>query len=174
MGRKAMRVLALPVLCALLLPAAGCGGGGKSSSAGGSAAATKSKSSATKSKSSESGSGGSAKDCKEFAQAANDVGTQFAAAITGSGGEADVQKAAKLFDQVASKAPNEIRDDFQTINDAFQKLAEALEGVDLSGNKTPDQATLQKIQKASSEIDQKKLSEASAHITAWAQKNCKA
>ena len=51
------------------------------------------------------------------------------------------------------------------------KIADALEGVKPSG--TPDAATLAKLQKLSTEIDQAKLTAASAHISAWVQKNCK-
>lgn len=167
MSRKSIQLLALLALCALTLLAASCGGD-DSSNATETAAATEAKSE-------ESGSsGGSAKDCKEFEAAATQVGQQFATALTGTGGTADLQKAAKLFDELTSRAPDEIKADFETINEAMSKLAEALEGVDLSGQTTPDAATLEKLQKISTEIDQQKLSQASANITAWAQKNCRA
>ena len=69
--------------------------------------------------------------------------------------------------------PEEIRADFQTINEAFGTLVEALKGVDLSGGKTPDAATLAKLQQAMAKIDQAKVTAANAHITAWVQQNCK-
>jgi cell fate (sporulation/competence/biofilm development) regulator YlbF (YheA/YmcA/DUF963 family) len=170
MSRKPLLMVVLSALCALMFLAAGCGGGDDESSNGATPAAASSGSKSSK----PAVSGGSLKNCKEFEQAAQEVGQQFASAISGSGGNADLQRAAKLFDELTSKAPAEIKPDFETINNAFGKLAEALEGVDLSGNKAPDQATLAKLQKVTSEIDQQKLSAAGAHITAWAQKNCKA
>jgi hypothetical protein len=165
-----MQILGLLALCALMLLAAGCGGGDKSSSpaknAAEPAAGTENGSSGS------GGSGGTAKDCKEFEQAAVQVASEFQAALTGTGGSADVQKASKLFDELTDKAPDDIKGDFQVINDAFKKLAEALQGVDLKSGTPPDQATTQKLLEATSQIDQAKLSQASANITAWAQKNC--
>lgn len=151
MSRKPMQVLALPALVALVLLAPGCGGDEKSS--GGSA-------------------GAPAKSCKEFEQGATQVGQQFQTALTGSGGSADVQEAARLFDELTGQAPDEIKSDFETINEAFQKLAKALEGVDLSSNTPPDAAKLAELQKITSEIDQAKLNQASQNITTWAQENC--
>lgn len=147
----ARKLLALTILLALTLLAAGCGGGDGSSN----------------------GSAMTANQCRELEQTATRVGEQFSAALTGAGGKTDVQEAARLFDEVTSKAPEEIRPDFQTINVAFSKLAGALEGVDLSGGKQPDAATIQRLQKVTSEINTTKLDQASRRISAWAQENCK-
>jgi len=173
MRRKPILMLALSALCALGLLVAGCGGGDDESSDAAKAPAAAETTPAGSASSGSSSSGGSLKGCKEFQLAAAQVGTQFASALTGAGGSEDVQKAAKLFDELTSKAPDEIKEDFETINDAFKKLADALEGVDLTGGQAPDPETLAKLQKVTSEIDQKKLSDAGAHISAWAQANCK-
>lgn len=166
MSRKPLLVVVLAALLGLSL-AAGCGGGDDGSASDEAAPA------ATTSESSKPAvSGGSLANCKEFQQAAANVGQAFAAATTGA--NADLEQSANAFDALASKAPEEVRADFQTINDAFQKLAEALKDVDLSATQAPDPETLAKLQKAMSEIDQAKVDAASTRISAWAQKNCKA
>jgi hypothetical protein len=171
MSRKLLLLVALPAVLALMFFGAGCGGGDDESSDDGApaAAATTSESSPPAPPAASEESVG---NCKEFQEAAANVGQQFSAATTGAGG--DLKEASKAFDELASKAPDEIKADFQTINEAFATLAEALEGVDLSGNKTPDAATLAKLQKAMAAIDQAKVTAANARITAWVQKNCKA
>src|SRR5262249_53426696 len=115
--------------------------------------------------------GGSSADCQSFAKAAEDVGSQFSQALSGTG-NADMGKAAAAFAALTDKAPSDIKPDFQTINDAFQKMASALKGVDLRGGKTPDASTLAKLQQLSSQIDQAKLTAGETHISPWVTQNC--
>jgi hypothetical protein len=166
MSRKPIPVLALAVLCALVLVAAGCGGKKKSASpatnaASTTAAATTTDSTETESSDTTSDSGSSSKDCQEFASAASKIGQDFSEAVSGT--NANIDKAAKEFDELTAKAPDEIKPDFRTIDDAFKKLAGAFNGG------KPDVAKLQKI---STEIDTAKLTQASQNISNWATKNC--
>src|SRR4029077_9280514 len=66
------------------------------------------------------GTGAPSQECKDFATAASSVGTQFSQALSGSG-NADIAKASAAFDELTAKAPDDIKDDFQTIDDAFKK-----------------------------------------------------
>ena len=170
MSRKPIPVLALAVLCALVLVAAGCGGKKKSASPATNAASTTTAattqeattdSTDTGSTDTTSNNGSSSKDCQEFASAASKIGQDFSEAVSGT--NANIDKAAKEFDELTAKAPDEIKPDFQTIDDAFKKLAGAF------NNGKPD---VQKLQKISSEINQTKLQQAAQNISAWAQKNC--
>jgi hypothetical protein len=172
MSRKPFLTVALAAFFALTLLGAGCGGGDDESSDDAAPAAAATTEASEPAEPAESG--GSAENCREFQTAAAEVGQQFSAATTGAAGSADLEEAAEAFDELANKAPEEIRADFQTINEAFGTLVEALKGVDLSGGKTPDAATLAKLQQAMSKIDQAKVTAANAHITAWVQQNCKA
>jgi hypothetical protein len=108
----------------------------------------------------------SAKNCKGLA----DLGQKFSSAFTGAANAQDLKKEAQLLKEFADQTPADIRPDFQVLAQAMTKVADALEGVKLSG--TPNAATLAKLQKLSTEIDQVKLTAASAHISAWVQKNC--
>lgn len=120
----------------------------------------------TTTSSSSLGSLGSVANCKSLA----DLGTAFAQAFEGAGG--DVQKEAQLLQDFASKTPSDIRPDFETLAAAFVKVAGALKGVDLASGKTPDAATLAKLQQLSTEFTSPKLKAAEAHIQAWATQNC--
>jgi cell fate (sporulation/competence/biofilm development) regulator YlbF (YheA/YmcA/DUF963 family) len=172
MSRKLLLMVALPAVLALMFLGAGCGGDDDESSDEAAPAAAATTEASPPPPPPPAASGGSPENCQEFQQAAAQVGQQFSAATTGTGSE-NLDEAAEAFDKLANNAPEEIRADFQTINEAFKALVEALEGVDLSGGKTPDAATLAKLQQAMAKIDQAKVTAANTRITAWVQKNCK-
>jgi hypothetical protein len=109
----------------------------------------------------------SAKNCKDLA----DLSQKFSSAFSGAANSQDLKKEAQLLKEFADKTPADIRPDFQVLAQYMTKIADALGGVKLSG--TPNAATLAKLQKLSTEIDQAKLTAASAHISAWVQKNCR-
>jgi hypothetical protein len=175
MSRKAIPIAAAVALCALLLVAAGCGGKKKeAATTNASPPATQTTSttagtttSATTTES--SGGGGSLADCKQFASAASKVESQFAGITTGN---VDLKKAAAAFHGLAGRAPSAVRGDFATVDDAFSKIADALQGVDLKSGKTPDAATVAKLQKLIGEINQAKVTKAANNISAWASANC--
>jgi uncharacterized protein HemX len=166
MSRKPIPVLALAVVCALVLVAAGCGGKKKSASSATNAsattaAATTQAATTQSTQTTSNNTGAASKDCQQFAQAASKIGQDFSQAVSGT--NANIDKAAKEFDQLTAKAPSDIRPDFQTIDDAFKKLAGAFNGG------KPDIAKLQQI---SQQINTAKLTAASQHISNWATKNC--
>ncbi len=105
-------------------------------------------------------------NCREFAE----VGSRLSEAFTGAG-STDLDEASDAFAELTASAPAEIKDDFQVIADAYNKLADALQGVDLSST-NPDPQALAKLAQASQELDQAKLTQASTNISTWAQENC--
>jgi hypothetical protein len=109
----------------------------------------------------------SAKDCKGLA----DLGQKFSSAFSGAANTQNLKKEAVLLKEFAERTPADIRADFRALADYMTKIADALGGLKPGG--TPDAATLAKLQKLSTEIDQAKLTAASAHISAWVQKNCR-
>jgi hypothetical protein len=184
MRRKSVLVLCLALVGVLALVAAGCGGGGKKSAATTTEAVT-TEAAATEATTTEAVtteaatteatttsnnlSGlASAKDCQDL----KNLSQRFSAAFSGSSKGGDIKKQAALFQEFADKAPSDIRADFQVIAKYFSKVAEVAGG--LKAGTTPDAATIAKLQKLQTEVDQTKLTQAGQHITAWAQKNCKA
>ncbi len=180
MRRSPLLVLFLALVGALALVAAGCGGGGKKSvetttataaPATTEAATTEATTEATTTEATTTASSlsgiASAKNCRDLAN----LGQKFSTAFSGSANGADLKKQAALFKEIADKAPSDIRADFQVIASYFSKIADVAGS--LKAGTTPDPATIAKLQKLSTEIDQTKLTQASQNIAAWAQKNCK-
>jgi len=105
--------------------------------------------------------------CRQYVQ----LLSNYASALAGAGGT-DTEKAAQALQEIADQAPDEIKGDFQTLADAYSKIADALKGTDLSAGQTPDAATLAKLAQLGKEIDSAKVSQASTNISTWLTKNC--
>jgi len=104
-------------------------------------------------------------ECAEFAG----LGAKLQSAF-GVGG--DVDSASEVFDELADRVPEEIRDDYRVLADNFRQFADALEGVDLTSGETPSPETLAKLQEAAAAMDQPEIQQASDNIEAWVQENC--
>jgi len=187
MRRTSTLVLGATALAVLAFVAAGCGGGGSKESAATTTEetvpattealtteavtteATTTAPATTKATTTTSNLGGlaSTKNCRELAE----LGQKFSAAFTGAANAQDLKTEARLLKEFADRTPSDIRADFEVLADYMTKVADAAGG--LKAGETPDAATIAKLQKLSTQIDQAKLTAASTHISAWVQKNCK-
>ena len=104
--------------------------------------------------------------CKDLANLAQ----KESSALGGQGGGQDLKTTAQAVQDFADKAPSEIKGDFQVLADYLKKVADVVGNV--KPGQTPDAATLAKLQKLSTEIDQTKLAQAGKNIEAWVAKNC--
>ena len=168
------RRLAALLVAALALVAAGCGGSSDEASSDTTTAetttevTTTAEMTTTEQTSTESSGAGAAALTGKCAELAG-LGSKLSAAMGGQDtGVADVSQ---LFDELADQVPDEIKADWQVLAKNFQKIAEALKGVDLTSG-TPDAATLAKLQKLSTTIDSQEVRRAAAHIDVWVRKNC--
>ncbi len=182
MRRKSIAVLVVTMVAGLALVAAGCGGDGSKSAetttatteaatteAATTEAATEAATTEATTTTASSLSGlASAKNCRDLAN----LSQKFSTAFSGSANGADIKRQAALFEEFADKAPSDIRADFKVIADYFSKIADVAGS--LKAGATPDPATIAKLQKLSTEVDQAKLTQASQNISTWVQKNCKA
>jgi len=189
MRRRQGQFLMIFLAAVLVVAAAGCGGKKKSSTTTTTAAAATTSTAAattaatttttaatttaagtTTSASSSNGLGSlaSVENCKSLA----DLGTAFASALQGAGG--DIQKETSIFQQFAAKTPSDIRPDFETIAAALAKAADALKGVNLTSGQAPDASALAKLNQLSTEFDSPAMKKAETDIQAWAAKNCHA
>ena len=165
----------------LLIPAAvigfvvaGCGGSkesaGTTTRAGGfstvEATTTQGTTPATTPKTTPTSTLASAKDCKDL----EELGRKFSSAFSGAANSQNLKKEAELLKQFAERTPSDVRADFRLVADYMSKVADAVGGV--KPGQTPSAEALAKLQKLSTQIDQAKLTAASAHISAWVQKNC--
>jgi hypothetical protein len=182
MRRTSTLALGLTLLAALAFLAAGCGGGSEKAAATTTeatvpatteAATTEATTAAppttTYPTTTTSNLGGiaSAKNCRELAS----LGQKFSSAFSGAANAQDLKKEAQILKEFADRTPSDIRPDFEALADYMTKIADAAGG--LKPGATPDAATIAKLQKLATEVDQKKLTAASTHISAWVQKNCK-
>jgi len=153
-----------PVLLAALLFAAGCGGGGTTTTTTATKAAT---GGTTTGASGLSGLASSA-NCQQL----KTVSSQFTQALTGSARAGDLKKMSQLLQEFAAKTPSDVRADFKVVADAYAKIFDAVGNV--KPGATPDAAAIAKLQKLSTEIDEKRVARAWAHIGVWVKKNCRA
>jgi hypothetical protein len=109
----------------------------------------------------------SAEDCRDLANLSTELSKAF-------GGTPDASSAeyGRFLQEFADRAPEDIRDDFRTLADAYAKIADALDGVDTSSGETPDPQKLSDLMAAVQAIDQAKLTAASANISTWVTQNC--
>jgi hypothetical protein len=167
MRRAAGKTLAVVIMGSLVLAVAACGGGNDEATSEADSSGTAAATATSSDTSSGTPDFASTSNCQQLGE----LGAQVAAAMGGTG-TADAQKTIDLFSEFADQAPAEIRDDFQVVADAYSKIADALGGVNVAAGETPDPEALQKLQEASSEIDQAKVTEATNNITAWVTENC--
>jgi hypothetical protein len=106
-------------------------------------------------------------DCLALAS----VGAKLAESL-GATGTADPETTAAYFDELVSKAPDEIKDDLTVLSNAMGEIAEALKDVDLSSGATPDAETIQKLTELSQSFDNAEIQEASDNLQAWSTENC--
>ena len=105
-------------------------------------------------------------ECAEFAG----LGAKLQSAF--GGGSGDLDSASEVFDELADRVPEEIREDYRVLADNFKQFADALKDVDLTSGETPSPETLAKLQQAASSMDQPEIQQASENIEAWVQENC--
>jgi hypothetical protein len=105
-------------------------------------------------------------ECAQFAG----ISSKLAQSLSGQ--DANIEDAAKAFDDIADKVPDEIKDDYRVIAENFSKIAEALKGVDLSSGQAPSPEALAKLQELSASMDSAEVQQASQHIEAWVQEHC--
>ena len=104
-------------------------------------------------------------DCLALASA----GAAFAQVFSGTGNSAESEEA---LDELASKVPDEIRADVQTLAQALAAYADKLKDIGLEAGATPTAEQLQALQAAIASFDQEELDAASQRIQAWTDKNC--
>jgi hypothetical protein len=174
MRRRSPQILSILFVLVVVLAAAGCGGSKKSTTtttttvtqATTTTTAAGETTTAASGTSTSGGLGALAANCKQY----QDLGTAFSQALQGANG--DVEKQAQIFKDFADKTPSDIRPDFETVADAFSQISGALKGVDLSGGKTPDAATLAKLLALSQKFQNAKFQTAVKNIETWAQNGC--
>jgi hypothetical protein len=185
MHAKALRLLLLALLGALLVAAAGCGGGDDEAGSDEPATvaeapgdettepetATTEDEEEADTDESETAAGEEEPDLSDDCLELASLGASLTQALGGTAGD-DVEEYGEFLDEFADRTPDEIRDDFRVVADAYAKFVEALGGLDVESGETPDPEALERLQEVSGSIDQQELEQASENISAWVEENC--
>ena len=176
-----LTIAAAVAALALGLAAAGCGGGDDEASDEPDATLTETETDATTDETSteetstdetDTGDLGdfdfSYDECQQLAAA----GSEFGQAVSGATSGADLSDEADAFQEFADNAPEEIREDMQTLADAYDEIVAALADIDLDAGETPSAEQVAALTQALSSIDQTGVQGASERIATWAQENC--
>lgn len=110
----------------------------------------------------------SSEECQDLVNAGNAFGQAIGSATSG----ADLSDEADAFQEFASNAPEEIREDMQTLADAYEDIVAVLADVDLDPGATPSAEQIAQLTQALASIDQTEVTAASERIGVWANENC--
>lgn len=155
------------LVSALALVGAGCGGGDDEATDEPDVTITETTEDTTTDELDTSGLEGLAsEDCLQLIT----IGAAISQAFSGAGG--GDEETSKLFEELVAKAPDEIKDDLQTVAGAYSEYADALAGLDLKEGQVPSAEDLQKIQAAVGSIDQAEVQAAAERLSDWAEENC--
>lgn len=163
-----VRIAWLAILVsALVLVGAGCGGGDDEAADEPDVTITETTDDTTTDDLDTSGLEGLAsEDCLQLLT----IGAAFSRAFSGTAG--GDEETAELFDELVTKAPDEIRDDLQTVAGAYSEYADKIADLDLQEGQVPSAEDLQKIQAAIASIDQTEVQAAGERLSTWAETNC--
>jgi hypothetical protein len=108
-------------------------------------------------------------ECIEASLAYTAVVGQSAAAFTGD--TEAVENSADKLKEFADKAPDEIKDDFETMAETLEKYYEELKDLDL-GSGTPSAGDIAKIAAAGQVLQDADFETASNRVSDWVDENC--
>jgi len=108
-------------------------------------------------------------DCLEAIGAFSKLGQALAA--SGSSTD-DVEESSRIFQAFADAAPDEIREDFRVLADAYTAYIEVVSGLDLQPGEIPSAEQLQELQQAAEPFNRPEVIAASDRVSAWTTANC--
>jgi hypothetical protein len=102
------------------------------------------------------------------------LGAGLAQALS-QGGDVDLDKAANALKEFADNAPGEIKEDAQTVADAYSEFVQALNdaGIDFKDPSSfSDPSKLQQLEDAANKIDTDAVKQASDNVEAYFKQHC--
>ena len=167
-----MRLLTIAVVIALALVGAGCGGDNETSAEGDDVAIETTTDDTTTDETTTDDDTGdfdfASGECRDLVDASAELSQAFGAA----GQDGDLDDVSDLFDEFAENAPDEVRDDFAILAEAYESYADVFADIDVDPGETPDAEALARLQEALASIDQAEVTAASQRIETWAEQNC--
>jgi len=167
-----VRLLTIAVVIALALVGAGCGGDDETSAEGDDVAIETTTDDTTTDETTTDDDTGdfdfASGECRDLVDASAELSQAFGAA----GQDGDLDDVSDLFDEFAENAPDEVRDDFAILAEAYESYADVFADIDVDPGETPDAEALARLQEALASIDQAEVTAASQRIETWAEQNC--
>lgn len=113
-------------------------------------------------------------DCREAILAFSTVQSSFAGSFGGAFGQDTIDDAGDAIDELASAAPDEIKDAFQVYADELGAYFDALGDIDLSelAGGQPDPATIAALTAAGEAVDEEALEAAADEISTYFENAC--
>ena len=164
---RGVRIVAFAVLGSLLFAACSSSNSGGDNNTGGGTTASAAGSS--------SGTTGGSFDSAQCAQAAMAMGAAMAAVPSMmGGGSGDMQSSVDQLKAFADQAPDEIKDDMQTVAAGMDTFTQALKdsGYDPTSGQAPTSEQMAAIQAAGAALSDPAFKTASDNVSAWFKDNC--
>ena len=173
-----MRVLLIGMMLALAVVGAGCGGGDDEASGDTDTVVTETTDETTTDEDTTTeetttgdeavGDSFASEACQDLTEASAALGAAFSSTGTG----ADLDESSEAFSRFADEAPEEIREDLQTLAAGYAEYVEAFGDLDLDPGETPSAEQAAQIQQAFANIDLEEFNAASTRFSTWAAANC--
>jgi len=165
------RLLALLVLGSLLLAACGGDDGGSDEAGGDGAAVTGEDGGEAPEGDGDVGIFDAA-ECAEVINAMAAAASAMPAAMSGSAG--DLEQSVEAMQAFAAEAPEEIREDFQLLAEAYARMGQILadSGYDPASGQPPSAEVMAALQEAGAELNSADFQGASERITAYFEAEC--
>ena len=164
----------------LMLAGAGCGGSNDAASEAAredtvteestSAGTASTEDSTGETTDTEDGLGGLSGECSDLVEASQAFGAAVASSL--GTGDSELGDTADLYEAFADNAPDELKDDFETLADLMADYATALADLDLQAGETPSAEQIAKLATIGQSFSTSEAQEANAAISAWTQENC--
>jgi len=114
--------------------------------------------------------GGLSSECSDLVEASQAFGAAVASSL--GTGDSELGNTADLYKDFAENAPDELKDDFETLANLMADYATALADLDLQPGETPSAAQIAKLAAIGQSLSTSEAQEANAAIGAWTQENC--
>jgi hypothetical protein len=114
--------------------------------------------------------GGLSGECKDLV----DASQAFGAAVSSSLGSGDsgLGEIADLYKAFADNAPDDLKDDFETLADVMAGYANALADLDLQAGETPSADQIAELTKLGQSLSTAEVQQATEAISTWTEENC--
>jgi hypothetical protein len=107
-------------------------------------------------------------ECQELIGASSALGQAFSGVQAGD----DLEESSEAFSEFASEAPEEIRDDLETMAAGYAAYVDAIEEAGIEPGETPSAEDAVALQQALASIDIAEFTAASQRFSTWASANC--